>query len=157
MPPLVRRYLKTAILFLAVGLTIGLTLLVRRELLGIWPAPYLVTAHVHAVLVGFVVMMIFGVALWMFPRAARDDTRYDPRAAEVAYWLVTSGTALRMLAELLRSEWSHPALRWAVVGAALAQVLGAGVFFRAMWSRIRQVGQQPAARVTAPPPKMEPR
>ncbi len=156
MPPLVRRYLKTAILFLAVGLAIGLTLLVRRELLGVWPAPYLVTAHVHAMLVGFVVMMILGVALWMFPRAARDDTRYDPRAAELAYWLVAGGTLLRMVSELLRAGWGHPALRWAVVAAALAQVLGIGVFFWTMWSRIRQVTAQPA-RVATHPPKTNPR
>jgi heme/copper-type cytochrome/quinol oxidase subunit 1 len=152
MPPLVRRYLKTAILFLATGLTIGLTLLVRRELLGIWPSPYLVTAHVHAVLVGFVLMMILGVALWMFPRAARDDTRYDPRAAEVAWWLVTSGTALRLGSELLRSGIDAPLLRWAVVAAALSQVSGVGVFFWTMWSRIRQVSQPPA-RVASHPPK----
>jgi hypothetical protein len=152
MPPLVRRYLKTAIVFLAAGLTIGFTLLVRRELLGIWPSPYLITAHVHAVLVGFVLLMILGVALWMFPRAARDDTRYDPRAAELAWWLVTGGTALRLVSELLRSELDMPVLRWAVVVAALSQVLGVGVFFWTMWSRIRQVsGAQP--RVASHPPK----
>lgn len=151
MPPLVRRYLKTAILFLATGLTIGFTLLVRRELLDVWPSPYLVTAHVHAMLVGFVLMMILGVALWMFPRAARGDTRYDPRAAELAWWLVTGGTALRMVSELLRSGADAPLLRWAVVAAALSQVLGVGVFFWTMWSRIRQVTAQP--RVTSHPPK----
>ena len=151
MPPLVRRYLKTAIVFLATGLTIGFTLLVRRELLGVWPSPYLITAHVHAVLVGFVLMMILGVALWMFPRAARDDTRYDPRFAELAWWLVTGGTALRLSSELLRAGIGAPALRWAVVGAALAQVLGVGVFFWTMWSRIRQVTTQP--RVASHPPK----
>lgn len=153
MPPLVRRYLKTAILFLAAGLTIGFTLLIRRELLGVWPGPYLVTAHVHAMLVGFVLMMILGVALWMFPRAARDDTRYDPRAAERAYWLVTGGTVLRLGSELLRSEWGHPALRWTVVFAALSQVAGVGVFFWTMWSRIRQVGQAQPSRVASQPPK----
>ena len=152
MPPLVRRYLKTAIIFLAAGLTTGFALLVRRELLGIWPSPYLITAHVHAVLVGFVLMMILGVALWMFPRAAREDTRYDPRAAELAWWLLTGGTALRFGTELMRSTANTPILRWVVVLAALSQLLGAGVFFWTMWSRIRQVtGTQP--RVASHPPK----
>jgi uncharacterized membrane protein YidH (DUF202 family) len=157
MPPLVRRYLKTAIGFLAVGLTIGFVLLVRRELLGAFPSPYLVSAHTHAILVGFVMMMILGVALWMFPRAARDDRRYDPRAAELAYWLVAGGTLLRLGTELLRAGWTHPALRWAVVAAALAQVLGIAIFFRAMWARIRQVTQPQGARVATHPPKTSPR
>lgn len=152
MPPLVRRYLKTAILFLAAGLTIGFTLLVRREIAGIWPSPYLITAHVHAVLAGFVVMMILGVALWMFPRAAREDTRYDPSAAELAWWLLTGGTGLRMVAELLRSVSASPALRWAVVLAAFCQVVDIGVFFWTMWSRIRQVTSH-QARVASHPPK----
>lgn len=152
MPPLVRRYLKTAILFLATGLTLGFVLLVRRELLGAWPSPYLVTAHVHAVLVGFVLMMILGVALWMFPRAARDDPRYDPRAAELAWWLITGGTVLRFGTELLRSAMDGAMLRWAVVAAAVCQLLGVGIFFRAMWSRIRQVTAA-QTRVASHPPK----
>lgn len=157
MPPLVRRYLKTAIGFLAVGLSVGFTLLVRRELFGIWPAPYAVTAHVHAVLVGFVLMMIFGVALWMFPRAARDDTRYDQRIAAAAYWLLAGGTAGRLVTELLRLEYDGLVLRWVVVASALAQVAGAGTFFWTMWSRIRQVGAPQSPRVATQPPKTNPR
>ena len=84
MQPLVRRYLKTAIAFLGVGLALGVWMLVRREAWGIWPTPYLTSAHTHAILVGFVMMMILGVALWMFPRPARDDTRFRPALAEAA-------------------------------------------------------------------------
>ena len=40
---------------LGVGLVaLGVYMLVRRELFGVWPHPYLVSAHAHAVLVGFV-------------------------------------------------------------------------------------------------------
>ena len=93
MHSLVRRYLKTAIAFLAVGLVLGGWMLVRRELAGRFPSPYVVSAHTHAILVGFVMLMILGVALWLFPRPEKGDARYRPRAAEAAYWLVTLGTA----------------------------------------------------------------
>jgi hypothetical protein len=33
-------------------------------------------------------------------------------------------------------------VRWTVVICSLAQVAGIGVFFHAMWSRIRPVGSQ---------------
>jgi hypothetical protein len=72
---LVRRFIKTGITFLFLGLLLGGWMLVRRELLGIWPNPYLVSAHAHLVLVGFVRFLILGVARWLVPRAPKDDTR----------------------------------------------------------------------------------
>ncbi len=83
MHTLVRRFIKTGVGFLLLGLALGLWMLVRRELFGVWPHPYLVSAHAHVVLVGFVIFLIFGVALWLFPRPRRDDERYRPELAEV--------------------------------------------------------------------------
>ena len=139
---LVRRFLKTAIAFLGVGLALGAWMMVRRELLARYPTPYEVSAHTHAILVGFVMMMILGVALWLFPRPEKGDARYDPRSAEAAYWFVTIGTAGRELGELLRPALDAAWLRWAVVLCGLAQVAGIGLFFFTMWSRIRPVGSQ---------------
>lgn len=94
---LVRRFIKTGVAFLFLGIALGLWMLVRRELFGVWPDPYLVSAHAHLVLVGFVVFLILGVALWMFPRAAKDDKRYRPILVEAAYWLLLVGGARRCL------------------------------------------------------------
>ncbi len=142
MTSLVRRYLKTAIGFLAVGLALGGWMMARRELAGVYPSAYLVSAHTHAILVGFVMMMILGVALWLFPRPEKADERYSPRRAEAAYWLVTLGTAGRVAGELLRLATGALWLRWAVVLCGLAQIAGVGLFFYTMWSRIRPVGGQ---------------
>ena len=142
MTSLVRRFLKTGIAFLVVGLAIGGWMMVRRELAGTYPSPYLVSAHTHAILVGFVMLMILGVALWMFPRPEKGDTRYSPRAAEAAYWLLAVGTGARVAGELLRPAVGAAWLRWAVVLTGLAQIAGILVFFHTMWSRIRPVGSQ---------------
>ena len=142
MHSLVRRFLKTGIGFLALGLVLGVWIMVERELLERFPSRYVVSAHTHAILVGFVMMMILGVALWLFPRPAKEDTRYSPRAAEVAYWLVGGGTALRIVAELARAEVSTPWLRVATLMTGLLQVAGILVFFYTMWSRIRPLGSQ---------------
>jgi heme/copper-type cytochrome/quinol oxidase subunit 1 len=140
MDPLVRRYLKTAIGFLAIGLALGLVMIARRELLGAWPSPLWISAHTHALLVGFVMMMIQGVALWMFPRPDKADVRYRPALAELAYWLVAFSTAARLAAELLRPSAAAPALRWVIVLTGVGQVLGILVFFTNMWPRIRSAG-----------------
>lgn len=142
MHSLVRRYLKTAITFLIVGLAIGLWLMGERELMQRHASPYAASAHTHAILVGFVMVMILGVALWLFPRPASEDTRYDPRAAGVAYWLLTVGTATRIAGELARMTSTASLLRLVVFAASLLQVIGIVVFFYTMWSRIRPAGSQ---------------
>jgi heme/copper-type cytochrome/quinol oxidase subunit 1 len=137
---LVRRFIKTGILFLAAGLALGAYMLVRRELQGVWPHPYLVSAHAHAILSGFVLYLILGVALWLFPRAERDDTRYRPARIEAAYWTLTAATVLRVGAEASRAWTDQPWQPWATVLGGLGQAAGIGLYFWTMWSRIRPVG-----------------
>ncbi len=143
MNPLVRRYLKTGIGFLLVGLVLGGVLLARWELAGVYPSPTLVSAHAHVILVGFVMMMILGVAQWMFPRPARDDPRYRPQVAEAAYWIMTGATVLRFAGEVGR-EWSAALpVRTIVVAGGLGQIVGLALFFYNLWPRIRTVGAKP--------------
>lgn len=143
MHTMVRRYIKTGIGFLVAGLLTGLYALVRRELFGVWPNRYIVSAHTHAVLVGFVIFLILGVALWLFPRAAKGDTRYRPERIAAAYWILTVATAARFLAELARG-WRgvEPWLAWVVVLGGAGQVAGMLLYFWTMWTRIRAVGSQ---------------
>lgn len=142
MHSLVRRYIKTAIGFLVAGLGIGGWMILRRELWGVYATTYETSAHTHAIFVGFVMMMILGVALWLFPRPEKTDTRYRPALAEASYWLLTVGTAARVVGELLRVSSSALWLRLFVVASGLLQIAGIVVFFFTMWSRIRGVGSQ---------------
>lgn len=137
---LVRRFIKTGVLFLFTGLALGAWLLVRRELFGIWPHPHLVSAHAHAVFVGFVLFLILGVALWLFPRAPKEDERYRPSRIQASYVILTVSTAARFVAEAARAWSEAPFLPWIVVFGGMGQIVGAAVYFWAMWSRIRPVG-----------------
>jgi hypothetical protein len=136
----VRRFIKTGVVFLGAGLAIGLLMLVQREIFGRWPHPYLNSAHIHAVFFGFVIFLILGVALWLFPRAPKDDTRYRPERIEVSYWVLTLSTGARLIGEAARA-WVMPAwLGWAIVAAGVGQIVGLGIYFHTMWPRIRPVG-----------------
>ena len=53
--------------------------------------------------------IVMGVATWMFPRPARDETRYRPELVEAVYWLMTLSTALRAVAEILLGVTGTPA------------------------------------------------
>jgi len=82
-------------------------------------------------------MMVMGVATWMFPRPARDDARYRPELAEAVYWVMTVATALRAIAELLAGWSAAPVLRVLVAVGGLGQLLGAALFVVNMWTRVR--------------------
>ncbi len=137
MTPLVRRYIKTSFVFLLAGLLLGGWIVVAEFLAGRYPPRLFITSHVHLLLVGFMLMMVMGVATWMFPRPARDDTRYRPGLAETVYWVMTVATAVRASAELVAGMAPAPALRWAIVAGGLGQIAGTLLFVLNMWRRVR--------------------
>ncbi|HUP18979.1 MAG TPA: hypothetical protein VM778_03390 [Gemmatimonadota bacterium] len=136
----VRRFIKTGVAFLMTGLAIGAYAIVRRELAGEWPSAYLVSAHAHAVQLGFVMFLILGVALWLFPKPPKGDRRYRPGWIDAAYWILTVSTATRIAGEVARVWVAAGALRWAVALAGILQGVGFAVYFWTMWPRIRSVG-----------------
>jgi heme/copper-type cytochrome/quinol oxidase subunit 1 len=145
-PPLIRRYIKTSFVFLVSGLLLGGYLVVTEFVLGRFPPRLLITAHVHLLLVGFMLMIVMGVATWMFPRPARDDTRYRPELAEAVYWLMTASTALRSVAEVAGSASPAPAIRFLVAAGGLGQLVATVLFVLNMWWRVRMPAAAPPVR-----------
>jgi cbb3-type cytochrome oxidase subunit 1 len=139
MTPLVRLYVKTSFAFLLLGLMLGGYIAVEVNLLGravAWP---LITAHVHLVLVGFMLTLVFGVATWMFPRPARDDERYRPGLAWLVYWILTASTVVRTLGEFTAAVTGVRGSAFAAIGG-LGQLAAAAVFVANMWTRVRMPG-----------------
>jgi hypothetical protein len=137
MTGLVRLYVKTSLVFLLAGLALGAYATVEVNLRGRavpWPV---ITAHTHLVLVGFMLMMVFGVATWMFPRPARDDPRYRPGLALVVYWVLTASTVARTVGEL--SAAAAGARGGSVLAAAggIGQLVAALLFVVNVWARVR--------------------
>ncbi|MEP6591392.1 MAG: hypothetical protein ABJC19_09440 [Gemmatimonadota bacterium] len=136
MGSLTRRCLYTAAAMLLAGVLTGLTLLIRRDLFGISPAPLLVSAHAHLLLAGTLFQVVFGVALWMFPRP-QGDRDAGVTAGFLAWWALTIGTVARAAAEIFMSMASHPDVRvFAVVGGSL-QVVGMALAILALRPRVR--------------------
>ena len=137
MIPLVRRYIKTSFVFLVAGLALGAYIVVVQFLFEAYPPRLLITAHAHLLLVGFMLMMVMGVATWMFPRPAREDSRYRPELAEAAYWVMTVATAARAGAEIGVALAGALGLRWLIAVGGLGQLAGAALFVLNMWWRVR--------------------
>src|SRR5688572_8637809 len=98
-----RLFLKTALVYLLLGsLAGGWMLLAQSDVLPDGPVT-LFTIHIHLLGIGFFLMMVCGVALWMFPRKSgesREQAARDPLAS-ATYLLLTIGLAMRTLALLL--------------------------------------------------------
>ena len=139
MTPLVRLYVKTSFAFLLLGLVVGGYVTVVVNLAGRavpWP---LITAHVHLLLVGFLLTLVFGIATWMFPRPVKGDARYRPWLAWLVYWLLTGSTALRAVGEIIAAIAGTRGSTLAAVGG-LGQLAAGVLFVVNMWARIRMPG-----------------
>lgn len=142
MNPLVRRFIKTAVGFLLLGVLLGVYLLIRRELFNDWPPQYAISAHTHAVFVGFVMFMILGVALWIFPKPLAEDRRYRESLIVLVYWLLLTGTLMRFSGELARAYSSAVWLAWPVLLGGIAQATALALYVWTMWYRIRASARQ---------------
>ncbi len=102
----------------------------------------LISAHTHLILVGSVMMMIMGVALWFFPRPEKDDKKYNPDLILITYWLITIATALRFVSQVIVSFYYISWVSTSIVIFSSFQVMAMILFFYSMWGRIRAVGSQ---------------
>lgn len=138
----VRYFIKTSIAFLVLGILTGLYMSYSRYLSLAAYSQELISAHTHIILVGSVMMMIMGVALWFFPRAEKDDKKYKPNLILVVYWLITSATTLRFVSQVIGSFYYIEWISTSIFIFSSLQVIAMILFFYSIWGRIRPVGSQ---------------
>jgi hypothetical protein len=129
-----RLFIKTALVYLALGVGVGAWMLLGEAGAPLPQTPSLYTIHIHLLGLGFFMMMVCGVAFWMFPRKSgetREEAARDP-LAWTSYLLITIGLAVRCLALLL------PTLLGRVVlgASAVVQFAGVAAFVLAIWPRV---------------------
>lgn len=137
MPKLTRLYIKSAFVYLAAALALGLALALPSSgrsplLLGLTPA------YFHLFMVGWVTQMIFGVIYWMFPIVSRAAPRGDERVAWAAFYLLNAGLLLRVVGEPLVSVRGAGPIGWLLVLSAALQWLGAVCFVVNAWPRVKE-------------------
>ena len=136
----VRYFIKTSIAFLVLGIVTGLYMSYSKYFFNSGNTQELISAHVHVILVGAVMMMIMGVALWFFPRAEKNDRKYNPDLILVTYWLMTISTLLRFIFQIFAGFIFIGWLNILIAITSTFQVLAILLFFFSMWGRIRPVG-----------------
>ncbi|HKB84613.1 MAG TPA: cbb3-type cytochrome c oxidase subunit I [Ignavibacteriaceae bacterium] len=138
----VRYFIKTSVIFLITGILTGVYMSLAQNVFHTAYGIELKSAHTHIILVGSVMMMIMGVALWFFPRPQKDDKKYNPDKILIAYWMMTISTALRFISQAAASFFYSEIIAWSISLYSLFQVAAIIYFFYAIWGRIRPVGSQ---------------
>lgn len=136
----VRYFIKTSLIFLAIGLISGIYMSFSKYVYLSGVSQEMISAHTHIILVGSVMMMIMGVALWFFPKADKEDKKYKPGLILFTYYLITSATALRFIFQVLASIFFIKWINYFVTITSTLQVIAFILFFYSMWGRIRSVG-----------------
>jgi hypothetical protein len=139
----VRRFIRASLLWLGVGVLIGLAMALSPRALVYRPA------HMHANLLGFVSMMIFGVAYHVLPRFTGNPL-HSRALAMVHWWVANGGLALMVAGWVARAHWY--ALGTLLLGAgALLGAAGAFLFIHNIWRTLGPARAGPGPRPPTPP------
>lgn len=130
MPAPSRAFVRTGLTWLTLGLTLGLAL-------ALHPFPGGWFVYLHLLTVGWITNLIFGVALWIFPRQRPPHPYGHPGLAWAVYGALNGGLLLRGVAEPMWSAGQQEP--WgALLALSGSLMVAAGVGFAwVLWPRVR--------------------
>jgi hypothetical protein len=141
MPRLSVWFIRAALLYLALGFTLGMLLLANKGVLispTIWQ---LLPAHMEFLLLGWTVQLALGVAFWILPRW--QTQRGDVRGAYLAFILLNLGIWCVVLAPWL-DVWLSTGLNtswglgsWLLTFGRACEAGAAAVFALHAWPRVK--------------------
>jgi cbb3-type cytochrome oxidase subunit 1 len=131
MDPVVRGFLKASLVWLSLGVTVGVAMAVHPAWTIYRPV------HEHMNLLGFVSMMIFGVAYHVIPRFSGQPL-WRRQIAVWHAWVANAGLALMAIGFVARVQTSiPPAVGGALLGTGgCLSAVGAYLFAYNIWRTI---------------------
>lgn len=131
MPRLSAWLIRTALIHLAAGFTVGALLLFHKGVpidAAMWR---LLPMHIEFVLVGWTVQLAMGVAFWILPRFIRGAPRGDERPLWLAYGLLNTGVWLVGLGPPLNAPAGL------LLAGRLAELGAVAIFAAQAWPRVK--------------------
>jgi cbb3-type cytochrome oxidase subunit 1 len=125
------RFIKFSLVYLAMGATLGALFPIFPRLLN------LKYAHVHLNLLGFMSMMVFGVAYHILPRF-QGRLLYSERLAEVHFWLANVGLLGLVILDGVEVYWPALPLKIPFALAGVAAAVSIYLFVANLWLTFRQ-------------------
>lgn len=119
-----KAFVKASVAWLALAVTLGVIMAIRPQSVVYRPA------HAHMNLLGFVAMMIFGVAYHVIPRFTGNPL-HDRRLAGIQWWLANAGLALMVVGFFAIPH--DPRGRLALVAGGVLAAVSAYAFVYNIW------------------------
>lgn len=129
------RFIEMSLIYLAVGVTLGALFHIFPRLLG------LKYAHVHLNLLGFMSMMVYGVAYHILPRF-QGKPLHSERWAEVQFWLANAGLVGLVVFDALLAYWPTLPLKIPLTLSGICAALSVYLFVANMWLTFHQPAPQ---------------
>jgi hypothetical protein len=134
MPLLTRWFIKAALIYLVLALCVGILLVLPMDV----PASSIFPSYLHMLTFGWLTQLIFGVALWMFPKFSIAQPRGLEWLGWTAFVSLNAGLILRIIFEPLHSLSPSIFNSWMLILAALLQWLAGVCFVLNTWNRVRE-------------------
>jgi cbb3-type cytochrome oxidase subunit 1 len=135
----VRYFIKSALVYLGLGICFGIWMGYSPNAVIYRPA------HAHLNLLGFVSMLIFGVAYHVIPRFTGHPL-HSRRLAEVHWWASNTGLVTLVLGFIFL-PW-RPEARLAIEAGAVLAAAGAFAFIYNLWRTLDGTGPKPRVEDT---------
>jgi hypothetical protein len=135
MPTLTRWFLRAAMLHLVAALLLGIALVIPSD--G-WLARLggLTPVYIHLLVVGWATQMIFGVAIWMFPRKNPGLAHDAGWLGWFCFWTTNGGLVLRAWFEHAMAAHPSALASAGLLAAALVSLLSVLSFVVLAWPRV---------------------
>lgn len=118
MPQVSLMFLRAAVVWLVAGSALG-----AGSSAGLLPAAAFYAPTLHALMVGWITLLIGGVALWMFPNRKRDQSFFWGWVSLICF---NTGLIARVAGEPALALWPEQGVwRGVLVASALSQLGGA--------------------------------
>ncbi|MBT3351954.1 MAG: hypothetical protein HOC91_07250 [Nitrospinaceae bacterium] len=143
MPPVIRLFVKTSLICFVITFASGSLFMLANAIWLMRMPRELLLLHAHIGFVGWLGLMVMGVALWMFPlmRGTHPETkgRYHLPSVYGIYYLTMGGLIFRIIGEPWLWRTAHPFAQFTLIISGLAQLAGIVLFVFVIWRRVREV------------------
>ncbi len=134
---LTRLFIRTSFVYLGIALAEGILLAGQPFWNSALPFAILFQGYIHLLTVGWLTLLIFGVAHWMFPRYTSEQPHGSEGQNWAAYILLNLGLVMRLVGEPLQDLSPQAFWNWFLVVSAMLQWLGGMIFILNLWKRVK--------------------
>jgi len=135
MPALSVLIIRTALIYLLLGFTLG-GLLLANKAIPLHPQIWqLLPIHIEMLLIGWIVQLVMGVAFWMLPRFSKQPVRGNEIPVWASFILLNGGILLIAIESFL------PAIVLLGIAGRVMEFFAVVLFAIHAWPRIRPFGE----------------